>query len=48
MEHGETKRNQVDLDLFGELVSDLGNMKKNGGLVMSSFEVLQMDLALPF
>jgi len=25
MDNDETKRNQVDLDLFGELVSDLGN-----------------------
>jgi len=25
MDNDETKRNEADLDLFGELVSDLGN-----------------------
>ena len=41
MEDDETKRNQADLDLFGKLVSDLGNLKK-GELVMSTFELLCM------
>ena len=44
MDDDETKRNQADLDLFGKLVSDLGNQKK-GELVMSTFELLCMKTA---
>ena len=43
MDDDETKRNQADLDLFGKLLSDFGELEE-GGVSDVQLELFQMKL----